>query len=83
MATPKRSAAEDGMVRIEGGAFRMGSEDFYPEERPVREVSVAAEREARGPVVPARGAGARTALRVERREEALVRRSAQMSRFFP
>jgi formylglycine-generating enzyme len=28
------------MVRIEGGAFRMGSEDFYPEERPVREVSL-------------------------------------------
>ena len=26
---------------IPGGTFRMGSEDFYPEERPVREVSVA------------------------------------------
>jgi len=25
---------------IPGGTFRMGSEDFYPEERPVREVSV-------------------------------------------
>jgi formylglycine-generating enzyme required for sulfatase activity len=28
------------MVEIPGGTFRMGSEDFYPEERPVREVSV-------------------------------------------
>jgi formylglycine-generating enzyme required for sulfatase activity len=29
------------MVELPGGAFRMGSEDFYPEERPVREVKVA------------------------------------------
>ena len=28
------------MVELEGGTFRMGSEDFYPEERPVRGVSV-------------------------------------------
>src|ERR1700739_845484 len=28
------------MVWIPGGAFRMGSEDFYPEERPVHEVVV-------------------------------------------
>jgi sulfatase modifying factor 1 len=28
------------MVWIPGGAIRMGSEDFYPEERPVREVRV-------------------------------------------
>ncbi|GGI48250.1 formylglycine-generating enzyme required for sulfatase activity [Agromyces flavus] len=28
------------MIRIAGGAFAMGSEDFYPEERPVREVHV-------------------------------------------
>jgi formylglycine-generating enzyme len=32
--------AREGMVRIEGGAFRMGSERFYPEEGPVREVVV-------------------------------------------
>ncbi|HVN70351.1 MAG TPA: formylglycine-generating enzyme family protein [Candidatus Binatia bacterium] len=32
----------DGMVRIEGGTFRMGSDRFYPEEAPVREVSVEA-----------------------------------------
>ncbi|MDJ0953766.1 MAG: formylglycine-generating enzyme family protein [Acidimicrobiia bacterium] len=30
----------DGMVRIEGGEFRMGSEDFYPDEAPVRRVHV-------------------------------------------
>jgi sulfatase modifying factor 1 len=29
-----------GMAWIPGGTFRMGSEDFYPEERPVHEVSV-------------------------------------------
>ncbi|MBV8197826.1 MAG: formylglycine-generating enzyme family protein [Candidatus Eremiobacteraeota bacterium] len=30
----------DGMIRIEGGSFLMGSDRFYPEEGPVREVSV-------------------------------------------
>jgi formylglycine-generating enzyme len=29
------------MTRVEGGSFRMGSEEFYPEERPVREAEVA------------------------------------------
>jgi sulfatase modifying factor 1 len=29
-----------GMVRLDGGAFRMGSDDFYPEESPVREATV-------------------------------------------
>jgi sulfatase modifying factor 1 len=28
------------MVRIPASAFRMGSEDFYPEEQPVRQVEV-------------------------------------------
>jgi formylglycine-generating enzyme required for sulfatase activity len=32
--------ASDGMVFLEGGVFRMGAADFYPEERPVRQVSV-------------------------------------------
>ena len=32
--------AREGMVRIEGGTFRMGSDRFYPEEAPVRDVSV-------------------------------------------
>jgi sulfatase modifying factor 1 len=35
------TAATAGMVRIPGGSFLMGSEDFYPEERPVRRVEVA------------------------------------------
>jgi formylglycine-generating enzyme len=36
-----RMASEpDGMVFVEGGTFRMGSADFYPEERPVRDVHV-------------------------------------------
>src|SRR3954469_25095874 len=30
----------DGMQRVPGGAFAMGSEDFYPEEAPVRRVEV-------------------------------------------
>jgi formylglycine-generating enzyme len=28
------------MVSLPGGAFFMGSDEFYPEERPVREVEV-------------------------------------------
>ncbi|MBV8154942.1 MAG: SUMF1/EgtB/PvdO family nonheme iron enzyme, partial [Candidatus Eremiobacteraeota bacterium] len=28
------------MVRIEGGEFTMGSDHFYPEERPLRRVAV-------------------------------------------
>jgi len=32
--------ANDGMVRIAGGAFRMGSDANYPEERPAHSVSV-------------------------------------------
>jgi formylglycine-generating enzyme required for sulfatase activity len=31
---------KEHMVELPAGAFRMGSEDFYPEERPVREVTV-------------------------------------------
>src|SRR3954452_9136790 len=36
--TPTQSPP--GMQWIPGGSFRMGSEDFYPEEGPVHEVSV-------------------------------------------
>lgn len=36
----KISADNDGMMLIEGGKFLMGSENFYPEENPVREVTV-------------------------------------------
>src|SRR5271163_3097942 len=39
-AEPETGAPHPGMLWIPGGTFRMGSEDFYPEERPVREVSV-------------------------------------------
>ena len=30
----------NNMVELPGGTFRMGSDRFYPEEAPVREVSV-------------------------------------------
>lgn len=33
-------AAVDGMVLIQGGTFRMGSEEFYPDERPVHQRAV-------------------------------------------
>ena len=33
-------ASAGGMVWIEGGSFQMGSDEFYPEEKPVREVGV-------------------------------------------
>src|SRR6187549_3846048 len=33
-------SAPTGMAWIEAGVFQMGSEDFYPEERPVRETRV-------------------------------------------
>ena len=39
LMAPGRAPAKD-MVWIPGGTFRMGSEDFYPEERPVHTVSV-------------------------------------------
>ena len=39
-----------GMVEIPAGQFRMGSDDFYAEERPVREVAVDAFAIDRGPV---------------------------------
>jgi formylglycine-generating enzyme required for sulfatase activity len=34
------SEAPDGMAWVPGGEFLMGSEDFYPEERPIRRVAV-------------------------------------------
>jgi formylglycine-generating enzyme len=41
------------MIEIPAGRFRMGSAEFYPEERPVREVGVAAFAIQRGPVTVA------------------------------
>jgi formylglycine-generating enzyme required for sulfatase activity len=40
-ASRNTSPADDGMVSLPGGTFLMGSDDGYPEERPVREVTVA------------------------------------------
>ncbi|MFE2999522.1 formylglycine-generating enzyme family protein [Nocardia sp. NPDC059246] len=40
MATAIRAEVHRGMVRIAGGDFSMGSEDFFPEERPVHRVRV-------------------------------------------
>jgi sulfatase modifying factor 1 len=40
MAVLGASTARDGMKRLPGGEFAMGSEDFYPEEAPVRRVAV-------------------------------------------
>jgi formylglycine-generating enzyme len=39
MAAPARAPAK-GMTWVPGGAFAMGSDEFYPEERPVRRVAV-------------------------------------------
>ena len=38
--TKPADSPHPGMAWIAGGTFHMGSEDFYPEERPVHEVSV-------------------------------------------
>jgi sulfatase modifying factor 1 len=45
--------ASKDMVELPGGTFRMGSDRFYPEERPVREVSVEAFSIDRRPVTVA------------------------------
>jgi formylglycine-generating enzyme len=37
---PSMTGDTKGMVHVPGGTFLMGSEDFYPEERPVHRVSV-------------------------------------------
>jgi formylglycine-generating enzyme required for sulfatase activity len=40
LETPNAPGTAEGMVWIRAGAFQMGSEDFYEEERPVRHVEV-------------------------------------------
>ena len=39
-ADPDAASGREGMTWIPGGTFAMGSEDFYPEERPVHRVTV-------------------------------------------
>jgi formylglycine-generating enzyme len=39
-SAPSRDTPRQGMVRVAGGTFSMGSRDFYPEERPVHRVTV-------------------------------------------
>src|SRR5689334_3424700 len=52
-AVDVRARERDGMRRMPGGSFLMGSEDFYPEERPVRPVYVASFWIDEGPVTVA------------------------------
>ena len=40
MATSSKSSGRDGMVAIPAGNYQVGSERFYPEEAPVRQVSI-------------------------------------------
>ena len=40
LEAPTAPASAEGMVWIGGGSFLMGSDEFYPEERPVRRVDV-------------------------------------------
>ena len=40
MTAAAQAPAETGMAWVPGGAFAMGSDAFYAEERPVREVAV-------------------------------------------
>ncbi|WP_262365562.1 formylglycine-generating enzyme family protein [Gordonia sp. OPL2] len=40
LMTPTPSTTRKNMVWVPGGTFWMGSEDFYPEERPVHQVAV-------------------------------------------
>jgi formylglycine-generating enzyme required for sulfatase activity len=40
LEAPTAPAAAEGMVWVGGGSFLMGSDEFYPEERPVRRVDV-------------------------------------------
>jgi sulfatase modifying factor 1 len=53
MAVEPRQAHADHMARLTGGSFLMGSDDFYPEERPVRRVDVEAFRIDERPVTVA------------------------------
>jgi len=53
MSTSSKSSGRDGMVAIPAGDYQVGSERFYPEEAPVRQVSIASFEIDQAPVTNA------------------------------
>ena len=53
MSTSSKSSGRDGMVAIPAGNYQVGSERFYPEEAPVRQVSIASFEIDQAPVTNA------------------------------
>ena len=53
MVTSSQSSGRDGMVAIPAGQYQVGSDRFYPEEAPVRQVSIASFEIDQAPVTNA------------------------------
>ena len=53
MVTSSKSSGRDGMVSIPAGHYQVGSDRFYPEEAPVRQVSIASFEIDQAPVTNA------------------------------
>ena len=53
MSTSSKSSGRDGMVAIPAGQYQVGSDRFYPEEAPVRQVSIASFEIDQAPVTNA------------------------------
>ena len=53
MVTSSKSSGRDGMVAIPAGHYQVGSDRFYPEEAPVRQVSIASFEIDQAPVTTA------------------------------
>ena len=53
MVTSSKSSGRDGMVAIPAGHYQVGSDRFYPEEAPVRQVSIASFEIDQAPVTNA------------------------------
>ena len=53
MSTSSKSSGRDGMVAIPAGHYQVGSDRFYPEEAPVRQVSIASFEIDQAPVTNA------------------------------
>ena len=53
MVTSSKSSGRDGMVAIPAGQYQVGSDRFYPEEAPVRQVSIASFEIDQAPVTNA------------------------------